>query len=271
MLLIVDKSEESSAPKVVNALRKNFSKVIVTNLPHRIYGGTSITAGDINIPLDDGSILAIERKTPDDFLGSISKRHIFNQVEVMAQNAKYSAVIITGFIQYNVKLNKTFIRSEDGKELEKTNWDAHSVQSVLDEIQFSGCPVIFCPVSEYSDQIARLYGLVNKGNDARQSITKNRIITFPPIDERVEFLAQLPGVGMKLADSLLTFAGKMENNADELGYGSVGAALHWMTILSQIEKSERPTGWGSAKILTQRKFMGLASSQYIGLNEEKDG
>ena len=53
------------------------------------------------------------------------------------------------------------------------------------------------------------------------------------------------------------------------GYGSIASALHWMSILSQIDKDSRPAGWGAAKILTQRKFLGLASNQYIGLNEEK--
>lgn len=256
MILIVDKNEKDTNPKVVKLLEKCFSQVVIANLPHHEYGGIAVTAGDINIPLDDGSILAIERKTPQDFLNSIPNRHIFNQVEIMAQNAKYSAVIVTGYFTYGEKNDMVYI---DG---EKTNWKGVSVRSAMSLIQYSGCALIFCPPARYPDQIAELYNTVNKP-DERQGISKHRIITFPPVDDRIEFLAQLPGIGIKLADSILKFAGKMDNNADELGYGTVAGALHWITIMSGIAKSERPKGWGAQTILTQRKFLGLASNQYI--------
>lgn len=285
MLLIVDKSEESSNPKIVKMLRNNFSQVIVTNLPHRTHGDTTVTAGDINIPLDDGSILAIERKTPSDFLNSIPNRHIFDQVEVMANNSKYSAIIVTGSFSYKNKTDEVVIVNknkmqivlkliqngsfDEAKELlveiereGKTNWKGISVRAAIHAIEYSGCPVIFCPENEFCNQISELYQLVNK-SDKHQGVTKNRIITFPPIDSRVEFLAQLPGVGMKLADSLLSFAGMMDDNADELGYGSVVSALHYMSIMLTIDKSSRPAGWGVAKVQTCRLFFGLASDEYI--------
>lgn len=262
MILIVDKNEKDTNPKIVKQLEKMFSKVIVTNLPHREFGGTSVTAGDINIPLDDGSLLAIERKTPNDFLNSIASGHLFDQIEVMAQNAKYSAIIITGIISYGEKNDMVFA---DG---EQTNWKGTSIRAVFSVAQYSGCVVLCCPASKYPDMIAELYNTVNKP-DKRQSIRKNRIITFPPVDERLEFLAQLPGVGLKLAESLLIFAGVMDKDADELGYGTVASALHWASLLSQIDKDSRPAGWGAAKILTVRKFMGLKADQYIGLDSEE--
>lgn len=267
MLLLVDKSEQNNK-RIISALQKNFSQVIITNLPHREYGGTSVTAGDINIPLDDGNILAIERKTPQDFLNSITERHIFNQVEVMAAHAKYSVVIVTGGFMYGAKDDLTYIM-RDGKK-DETKWPGKRVRSVIAQIQYSGCPVVFCPEEVFCQMVAEQYNIVNKPDDQRQGVFKRRIITFPPVDERVEFLAQVPGVGMKLADSLLTFAGKMDGNADAMGYGSVASALHWLSLLAQIEKSERPAGWGPAKILNARKFFGLDSNQYIALPKEVD-
>ena len=262
MILIVDKNEKDTNPRIVQLLEKYFSQVIVTNLPHRDFGNTSVTAGDINIPLDDGSILAIERKTPDDFLNSIASGHLFDQIEVMSNNAKYSAVIITGKISYGDKNDMVFADDE------QTNWKGASVRAVFNVIQYSGCALIFCPPKQYPMMIAEIYNTVNKP-DKRQSIRKNRVVTFPPVDERLEFIAQLPGIGLKLADSLLLFAGMMDKNADELGYGTVASALHWATILSQIDKESRPAGWGAAKILTVRKFFGLSESQYIGLDSEE--
>lgn len=264
MLLLVDKSEQSN-PRIIKALQKNFSQVIITNLPHREYGGTDVTAGDINIPLNDGTIFAIERKTPEDFLNSISNRHIFNQVEVMAANAKYSVVIVTGGFTYGKTDDMTYIKKDDKKDA--TKWPGASVRSVIAQIQYSGCPIIFCPEDFFCQMVAEQYNIVNKP-DERQGVYKRRIITFPPVDERVEYLAQIPGVGLKLAESLLSFAGKMDGNADVMGYGSVASALHWMSLLVQIEKSERPAGWGPAKILSVRKFFGLESNQYLAMPKE---
>lgn len=265
MIIIVDQNEKDTNPDVVKKLEKNFSKVIVANLPHHEYGGIKVTSGDINIPLDDGNLLAIERKTPNDFLQSIPNRHIFNQVEVMAKNAKYSAVVITG--KYLFGRDGYVYINEGGKD-NKTDWKGVSVRAVMTAIQYSGCPVIQCPPDEFCTVISEVYNLVNKPSE-HQAIVKNRIITFPPVDERVQFLAQLPGIGLKSADSLLKFAGMMDGNADADGYGTIASAFTWISILSQIDKDSRPSEWNAKKILTVRKFWGLASHEYINVNSEK--
>lgn len=268
MLLIVDTNEKSSSPKVFQQLQRHFSNIVVTDLPHREYGGTSLTAGDINIPLDDGNILAIERKTPTDFLNSIPNRHIFNQIEVMAQHAKYSAVIITGTIGY---MEKTDIVTADGERTDTRGkgWSGRSVRSALNVIQYSGCPIQFCPPNRYCEMIEEIYSTVNKP-DKHQGVDKRRVITFPPVDERVEYLCHLPGVDLTLAERLLKFAGTMDNNADDWGYGTVASALHWASIMSGVDKNSRPKGWGPYKILTVRKFLGLSSNEYIGVNSEQN-
>lgn len=257
--IIVDKSEKSSAPHIVESLSKYF-KVISANLPHRIYGNKKITAGDINIPLDDGTVLAIERKTGSDLLNSIKERHILNQVEVMHTHAKWCAVIVTGKISYSP--NDMVI--VDKRE---TEWGGASVRALLDTIQFSGCAVRFCPETEYPLMVREIYDLASKP-DKHRGLVKNRIITFPPVDERVQFLAQLPGIGLETAESLLQFAGMMDKNADGDGFGTLVSALHWMSILSGVDQDSRPKNWGGKKILTTRKFFGLASDEYIAQVKE---
>jgi ERCC4-type nuclease len=267
MILIVDQNEKDMNPDVVSSLKKNFSNVIIANLPHHEYGGIKVTSGDINIPLDDGSLLAIERKTPPDFLGSIPDRHIFNQVETMAKHAKYSAVIVTGGFTYGQKDDMCYILKQDG-ERDITNWNGKDVRGAITAIQYSGCPVIFCPSSRYCQTISELYTTVNKP-DVHQAIVKRRIITFPPVDDRVQFIAQLPGVGLKSAESLMKWVRMMEGDiTTEDEYCSIALALHWITIMVQIDKGSRPAGWGATKILTIRKFLGLESNQYLGLNSE---
>lgn len=261
MIIIVDKNEQDVAPEIVKQLKRVFSQVIVTNLPHRSHGNVTVTAGDINIPLDEGSILAIERKTPWDFLSSIASGHLFDQVEVMAQNAKYSAIVVTGYFTYTTKSDMVCI---DGKE---TNWRGKDVRGAIRVIQYSGCDIEFCPENRFAQVVTEIYTSVNKP-DERRAVKKNRVITFPPVDARVEFLAQLPGVGLKYAESLLKWVGMMDKNADEDGYGSVASALHWVTILGGISKTSRPKGWGPEKILTVRKLLGLNSDQCMIIIKE---
>jgi ERCC4-type nuclease len=267
MLLIVDRNEHSTNPKVFQSMQRHFSHIVIADLPHREHGGTKVTAGDINIPLDDGGILAIERKTPSDFLQSIASRHIFDQVEVMANHAKYSAIIITGSITYGKETDIVAIDGVKTSTDTSKGWSGRSVRSALNVIQYSGCPIIFCPPSQYCSMIEEIYSTVNKP-DKRQGVVKRRIITFPPTDERIVFLCNLPGIDITLADRLLKFAGMMEGDADKDGYGTVAAAIHWITIMSGVGKNERPKGWGAHKILTVRKFLGLSSTEYIGLNSE---
>lgn len=262
-ILIVDENENTQAPHIVESLKHYFSPVLVANLPHREFGGTSVTAGDINIPLDDGNILAVERKTVSDFLGSIANRHILNQVEVMHTHAKFCVVIITGKLGYSVT-DKVIA---DKRE---TEWNGSSVRALLDLIQFSGCAVRYCPEAEYALMVKEIYEVVSK-SDKHSGIVKNRITTFPPIDERVQFLAQLPSVGLESAESLLNFAGMMEGvKPDEDGntFGTIAQALHWMSIMSQIDKESRPVNWVGKRILTNRKFLGLASNEYIKIESE---
>lgn len=250
MIVLVDSNEKATNPKVVKSIESKFSNVIVTTLP----------SGDVNIPLDDGGVLAIERKTCNDFLSSIADGRIFEQVENMAQNAKYSAFIVTGYFTYGEKNDMCFI---EGKQ---TNWKGSAVRAVMRVIQYSGCVLEFCPATRYTDMIAELYSTVNKP-DERRGIQKHRIITFPPIDERVEFIAQLPGVGLKLSESLLKFSHCEMADNDE--YGTVADAISWITLMGRVEKSNRPKGWGAEKILTLRKFFGLKPNEYIDVLEEK--
>lgn len=264
-LVLVDKNEQNNKEHY-KQLVSYFPKVLAVNLPHRDYGTGEfrkhVTSGDLNIPLDSGELLAVERKTVDDFLNSIANRHIFHQVEIMAQNAKYSAVIVTGVLSYT---NKGDMAKADGYE---TGWTGVRVRAVIAEIQYSGCPVLFCPHDLFCQSVLELYHIVNKSSDTRQGITKNRILTFPPVDARVEFLAQLPGVGIKLAEALLKLAGKMGKTKDADGYGTLASALHWLSIVLSLHPSERPKGWGKEKVLTARKFFGLAGDEYLAVVKE---
>ncbi len=263
MIIVVDKNEQDTSPSTVESLRNIFPNMLPpVNLPHRKFGNTSVTAGDINIITDAGEIIAIERKTVSDFLQSIPNRHLMNQIEVMHQNAKYVCLLITGHLRFS----PTDMVIDDRRE---TEWNGKDVRSLLRKIQLTPAIVEYCPEHEYANMVMEIYRTI-VNNDNLPKTYKNRIVTFPPVDERVQFLAQLPGVSLERATSLLKFAGMMDGNADEEGFGTLAYALHEMTILSHYGKDARPEHWGAKTILTNRKFIGLASNQYLAVCEEKN-
>jgi len=250
MIIIVDTNEESTAPRIVDDLKSYYGKSIVI---------ANLNAGDINIPLDDGSVLGIDRKEAHDFLASIADRRVFNVIERMFAYCKYVAIVITGKITYD----ENDMVKVDGKV---TNWNGASIRATLRVIQLSGCVLEYCPVDKYPQIIEEMYKTVNKP-DERQGLKRRRIVTFPPLDTRVETLALFPGVGLKRAESLLRFAKNGLDDSDE--YGSLAKAIELAGMMVLIDKDIRPEGWGAKTILNFRKFMGYASNECLKLEIDK--
>ena len=249
MLLLVDRNEATTAKPVVKRLKERFKKVIIKKLE----------AGDVNIPLVDGELLAVERKEAHDFLASIADGRLFDQVERMAQFAKYSAIVITGKMSYT----STGGVKVDGKE---TNWKASSVRGARRAVQLSGCIVEDCPPEMYPDVLYELYVTCNKP-DKRQAIRQRRIVTFPPVDARVETLALFPGIGLKRAESMLQFVKSGLDNSDD-PYGRLSDALERITTLAMVDKDLRPEGWGPASIMNVRRLLQLQPNECMTVHME---
>lgn len=244
MLVIVDKNEKATSPTTVDLLQTKFPDLILGDLDY----------GDVQIILDDGKRLAIERKSVHDLLASIADGRLFSQVERMAQ-ADYSIVIVVGTLSYTVD----DMAVANG---EKTNWNGASVRGALYAVQFSGCPVLYSNERWYPILIEGIANFVAKPNQHWQQ-KHRRIITFPPLDDRVDLLASFAGIGVKRATSLLEFAGK----DGELG--TLSAALAWACALELINVGSRPAGWGKKMIENVRLAMGLKSGQYLEIKESE--
>jgi ERCC4-type nuclease len=217
---------------------------------------SKLASGDINVILDNGSILAIERKEIHDFLGSIGDGRIFKQVEMMASSAKYSVVVIEGSLQINYDTDMVIANGE------LTNWKGSSVRAALFAIQFSGCPIMFCPKGTYAQQIEELVKIVSKDDEHLQRIHR-RIVTFPPISTAQDILMAFPGIGFKRAESMIKFCG--ENGSD----GKLADMLCWATALQLIPYESRPVGWGNAVVRNFKETMGLQENEYLDKKKEE--
>lgn len=248
MIVIVDSNEQATSRRTMKEIEKVFPKFMVSKL----------ASGDINVILDDGSILAVERKEIHDFLGSIADGRVFKQVENMASSAKYYAIVIEGSLQINYDSDMVVA---DG---EITNWKGASVRAALFSIMWSGCPVSFAPKGCYAETVEEMVKIVSK-NDEHFQKQHRRIITFPPIEIEQDILMAFPNIGFTRAESLLGYVGAA-NKGKQIG---LAEALCWASMLNRIEKDGRPKGWGNAIIEDFRKTLGLEDGEYLDIRKEE--
>lgn len=230
-----------------------------------------LTCGDINIILDDGKLLAIERKRPGDFLGSIASGRLFRQVENMAKNATWSCVLVEGLFMFD-KNDMAVIPIYDKADekiiqYEKTNWKGASVRGAMYAIQWSGCPIITVDPSNVPKVVHDIAGFCTKPAEHAQSLGRKRIVTFPPITLPEEIVSALPGVGLKRARALLEFSARKNGNKERVP--SLSEALSWASMLILIDKGSRPEGWGNQTILNVRSALGLLTGEYLAIQEDK--
>ncbi|MEO6564823.1 MAG: ERCC4 domain-containing protein [Casimicrobiaceae bacterium] len=230
-----------------------------------------LACGDINIILDDGKLLAIERKRPNDFLGGIASGRIFRQVENMAKNAAWSCILLEGIFSFD-KEDMAVVpvySPDDGKIIrwEKTEWKGASVRGAMYAIQWSGCPIIMVDPVTLPKVVHDIALFCSKPAEHAQSLGRKRIVSFPPISLPEEIVSALPGVGLKRARALLEFA--QRKNANQERVPSLGEALSWASMLNMIDKKSRPEGWGAKTILNVRVALGLEMGEYLTVHEDK--
>lgn len=248
MIVIVDSNEQATNSTAVNNMRKVFPDLIVSHLQ----------TGDVNVILDDGRKLAIERKKPYDFLASIADGRLFNQVERMSV-CDFSCVIITGGFVYDAD-DKVIINGQ--RKGETTNWYGGAVRAALIIVQMASCPVIFSSPRMFAHDMLEFIKVASKPTKHYQKVVKRRIVTFPPIADneediiKIEILAQFNGVGAKKAKSLLEFVGVNGK------FGTLANAIEWgSSVIPHLD--EKPKFWGKETILNFRTILGLAEDERI--------
>lgn len=243
MIVIVDSNEQATNPRIVDKLREVFPHLAVSKL----------TCGDINVITDSGKTIAIERKEVGDLLGSIADGRVFRQVENMAMNSNYSAIVTIGKITYD---REDMVVIDD----KQTNWKGKSVRAAIADIMWSACPVIQASDSSFPYVVRELVQFCDKPAERKQ--LKPRPVYFPPVPDSTQILAGLPGVGLKRAESLLYFVGR---NGER---GTLIDALIWATALDLLKEDVRPEGWGSGTIRNVREALGLKEGERLAIHTE---
>jgi ERCC4-type nuclease len=153
---------------------------------------------DLHIVCDDNEILVIERKTPEDFLGSLKDGRLFAQVAKMREKSRWCYVLITG--QFECGRDENVIT-----ESRVTGWDWAAVQGALLSIQETGVFVQHCAGdSDFEQAVMRL---------ANRS--RSEIMWLPPardpkiINGSLGVLTAFPNIGIETAQKILEHCGSV--------------------------------------------------------------
>jgi ERCC4-type nuclease len=160
------------------------------------FGGaaTSVTLldeGDLLVACDDGNLLCIERKTPDDLLASIQDGRLLDQAARLTRQSVWAYLIVTGELQ----------RSHDGKVITPrgaTGWSWGSVQGALLTVQELGAFVIHAGNDQEYEKVVLSLA---KRNRERVPLWPARTEKWLSHGEQV--IASLPGIGMERLEAVL--------------------------------------------------------------------
>lgn len=152
--------------------------------------------GDIWATCDDGNTLVIERKEPEDFIGSMVSNRLLKQAYGLAElraGGLWPYVMITGDLMAGPE-GKTFC---NGKI---RNVSFSAIQGLLLSIQELGVFVVYANDSKDLEQA--VIRLSNRNRDGQMAIppAKRKGAQLGPASD---FLSGLPGIGSSFADAIL--------------------------------------------------------------------
>lgn len=180
--IVVDSREASKARKIVERLRRLGSRVEIRKLE----------VGDYVVSEDVG----VERKTVFDFVNTLTRRDLFEQVFALKEVYPRAVLVLEGYLGLVSKYSKIHV---------------NSVLGALAAVARSGIAVVPSPDCEST---ARLLYFMAK----QEQVEERRPVTVRPVkkfssleEEQIFFLAGLPQIGRERAISILRAFGNPLN------------------------------------------------------------
>lgn len=218
---------DTREPEWVKALTFGASMRTVTLLEH----------GDLLATTGDGTLIAIERKTSDDFLNSVRSGRIWPQLAGIRQQTPWSYLVITGVL---LPAASGMAITERGE----TGWKWASVQGALLRAQELGCMVVHA--AKDVDFESTVLALAARSHQDECPVEPVRLPRF--FSDAEALLSALPGIGLDRAQALLAYA------------GTAGWALNWLTDQSSTDKVD---GIGPKTRQNIREALGLRDDESL--------
>lgn len=153
---------------------------------------TTLDYGDAWVTAGNGDMICIERKAPNDLLGSIKDNRLFNQIAGIRAKTPWAYLVITGILTSTV--NGKVIADE-----RVSGWDWNSVQGALLTVQEMGVRVVFTESDQdYEATICRLCNRERKPEFVIEPLAQPKFMSPGEV-----MLTALPGIGLERAQTLL--------------------------------------------------------------------
>ena len=173
-IIIVDTREASTAPKIVKGLREKGVEIVMKALPKGDY------------VLSD--LCAVERKTVHDFVYTLTRRHLFDQLFKLQEIYTKPFILIEGYMPIIYKYSRI---------------NPSSVWGAMFALAKQGIALIH--TTSYKETVDFLYTAAKQ-----EQIVEKRIPVVHPVkrtetlaDAQVFFMASLPKIGREKALSIL--------------------------------------------------------------------
>ncbi len=206
---------------------------------------SQLDAGDLLATCDDGALLAVERKTPDDLLNSIREDRLWSQLAGIKAQTPWAYLMITGELR----------RGDDGKtwtDNRATGWAWTAVQGALLQVQEMGVFVVYTANdADYEPAVLRLAARSHRAEMLVPPTREPRILS-----EAEKVLCALPGIGLEKVQPIIEYT------------TSPAWALTW---LSQLQNEERIPGIGLGTKRAIRKALGLKDDQELSVVYVENG
>lgn len=174
------------------------------------FGGVPVAVmqletGDVDVACSDGCRLIVERKTPDDFLGSLKDERLMVQVARLSELRNETTWVY-------LVITDQFLHNPQGRvitERGETGWNFDAVQGALLSIQETGVGVMFCQGdSDFEKCVLRL---ASRRRDPMMQVLPARVPNV--LGPGAGLLAALPGIGSEKVMEILRWAGNSPAHA----------------------------------------------------------
>lgn len=152
---------------------------------------------DYLLVCSDGAMVAIERKTPTDFLKTFKEKRLDEQFDRMLKLTPWSHLLITGYFSENK--DGMLIVPKHGV----TGWDAYKVWARIRSIQYSGITVSWCKSDADLQSEIILIGQAERGQKIIEP--KRQMQAMEPWEK---VLCAFPGMGYEKLQALKVYAGE---------------------------------------------------------------
>jgi ERCC4-type nuclease len=200
----------------------------------------ALDAGDFLVATTDDRLLAIERKTPGDFLNTLRDDRLFPQVAKLRDQSEWAYLLISGQLG----------RAVDGTvstPTRDTGWEWTAIQGALLTVQELGCHVVFCDGDD--DLEPAIVRLAKRRRDEKRILPPREPALLGPGEAAI---AALPGIGNTRMMDVLQAAG---TPADAL-------------VMLTLKHGEHVHGIGPATKTRIRNALGLEGDWALGIVEE---